>query len=102
MRPRQALSEVSKEFVEIAVYGNSLRNLQQSLVPLRESFTGRCGMRFHGGPVWRNKQSRLKRGEEGAARCPLCSQNAHDQNVLAWVSDASRRVEGGRVRRSRS
>ena len=21
-------------------------------------------------------------GEEGAARCPLCSQNAHDQNVL--------------------
>jgi hypothetical protein len=31
---------------------------------------------------------------EGAARCPLCSQNAHEQNVLAWASDASRRVEG--------
>ena len=31
-----------------------------------------------------------------------CSRNAHDKNVLAWASDASRRVEGGRVRRSRS
>jgi len=32
---RQALSEVSKEYVEITVYGNRLRNLQQSLVSLR-------------------------------------------------------------------
>src|ERR1041384_6431378 len=40
--------------------------------------------------------------EGSAARCPSCSQNAHDKNVLAWANDASRRVEGGRVRRSRS
>jgi hypothetical protein len=33
---------------------------------------------------------------------PSCSLRPHDQNVLAWASDASRRVEGGRVRRSRS
>jgi hypothetical protein len=32
--PRQALSEVSKEYVEIAVCGNRLGNFQQSLVPL--------------------------------------------------------------------
>jgi hypothetical protein len=38
--PRQALGEVSKEFVEIAVCGDRLRNLQQGLVPLRESLTG--------------------------------------------------------------
>jgi hypothetical protein len=80
--PRQTLGEVSKKFVEIAVYGNRLCNLQQSLVPLGKSFAGRCGRRIHGGSVWRNKQSRLKRGEKGAARCPLCSQNAHDKNVL--------------------
>ena len=78
----KALGEISKEFVEVAVRGDRLRNLQQSLVPLRESFTGRCRMRFHRRAVWRNKQSRLKRGEKGAARCPLCSQNAHDMNVL--------------------
>jgi hypothetical protein len=50
--PRQALSEVSKEFVEIAVDGNRLRNLQQSLVSLRESLTGGCRKRIHGGSVW--------------------------------------------------
>jgi hypothetical protein len=60
--PRQALSEVSKEFVEIAVYGNRLRNLQQSLVPLGKSFAGRCGMCIHRRAVWRNKRSPLKRG----------------------------------------
>ena len=38
--PRKALGEVSKEFVEIAVYGDRLRNLQQSLVPLRQRLTG--------------------------------------------------------------
>ena len=26
--------------------------------------------------------TRSQKDEEGAARCPLCSQNAHDQNVL--------------------
>jgi hypothetical protein len=51
--PRQALGEISKEFVEIAVYGNRLRNLQQSLVSLRESLTGRCGMLIHRWAVWR-------------------------------------------------
>jgi hypothetical protein len=34
--------------------------------------------------------------------CPLCSQNAHDQKVLACASDASRRVEGGRGRKPRA
>jgi hypothetical protein len=29
------------------VRGDRLCNLQQGLVPLRESFTGGCGMRFH-------------------------------------------------------
>jgi hypothetical protein len=43
------------------VRGDRLRNLQQGLVPLRESFTGRCGMRFHRWAVWRISQSRLKR-----------------------------------------
>jgi len=45
--PRQALGEVSKEFVEIAVCGNRLCDFQQGLVPLRESLTGRCGMPIH-------------------------------------------------------
>jgi hypothetical protein len=58
---RKALGEISKKFVEIAVCGDRLRNLQQGLVPLRESFTGRCGMRFHRRAVWRNGQYRLKR-----------------------------------------
>jgi len=39
--------------------------------------------------------ARPQKDGEGTARCLLCSQNAHDQNVLAWASDASRRVEGG-------
>src|ERR1041385_6044410 len=35
----------------------------------------------------------LSRGERGgAARCPSCSQNAHDKNVLAWEKSASRRA----------
>jgi len=35
----QALSEISKELMQIAMRGDRLRNLQESLVPLRESFT---------------------------------------------------------------
>jgi hypothetical protein len=38
--PRKALGEVSKQFVEIAVCGDCLRNLQQSLVTLRQRLTG--------------------------------------------------------------
>ena len=38
--PRQALSKVSKEFVEIAVRGDRLCDLQQSFVPLRQRLTG--------------------------------------------------------------
>jgi hypothetical protein len=38
--PRKALGEVSKQFVEISVSGNRLRNLQQSLIPLRQRLTG--------------------------------------------------------------
>jgi hypothetical protein len=45
--PRKALGEISKEFVYIAVDGDRLRNLQQSLIPLSESLTGRCGMPIH-------------------------------------------------------
>jgi hypothetical protein len=44
---RKALGEVSKEFVEIAVCRDRLRNLQQSLVPLRESIAGGCGIPIH-------------------------------------------------------
>ncbi|MFI5223210.1 MAG: hypothetical protein ACHQX3_03025, partial [Nitrospirales bacterium] len=50
--PRQALGKVSNEFVEIAVCGDRLRNLQQGLVPLRESLAGRYGMPIHKGAVW--------------------------------------------------
>ena len=28
------------------------------------------------------------------ARCPSCSQNAHDKHVLAWDKSASRRARG--------
>jgi hypothetical protein len=49
----KALGEISKEFVEVAVCGDRLRNLQQGLVPLRESLTGRCGMLIHRWAVWR-------------------------------------------------
>ena len=48
-----------------------------------------------------SRNARSRKDGKGVARCPSCSQNAHDRNVLAWASDASRRVEGGRVRRSR-
>jgi hypothetical protein len=50
--PRQALGKISKEFVEVAVYGYSLGNFQQSLVPLGKSFAGRCGMLIHRWAVW--------------------------------------------------
>jgi hypothetical protein len=59
----KALGKILAKRVEIAVDGDRLRNLQQSLVPLRESLTGRCGIAVHTGSVWRIKQSRLKRGE---------------------------------------
>jgi len=36
----KALSEVSKELVEIAVCGDCLCDLQQTLVPLRQRLTG--------------------------------------------------------------
>jgi hypothetical protein len=38
---REALGEVSKEFVQVAMRRDRLRNLQQSLVPFREGLTGR-------------------------------------------------------------
>ena len=44
----KALGKILAKRVEIAVDGDRLRNLQQRLVPLGKSFTGRCGMRFHG------------------------------------------------------
>ena len=48
----KALGEISKEFVYIAVGGDRLGNLQQGLVPLRECFTGRCGLPIHRPSVW--------------------------------------------------
>ena len=38
--PGQALGKVSKEFVEIAVCGDRLCDLQQGLIPLRQRLTG--------------------------------------------------------------
>jgi hypothetical protein len=38
--PRQALGEVSKQFVEIAVRGDRLCDLQQGFVPLSQRLTG--------------------------------------------------------------
>ena len=32
--------------------------------------------------------------DRGVARCPPCSQNAYDKNVLAWDKSASRRARG--------
>ena len=57
----KALGKILAECVQIAVNRNRLRNLQQGLVPLRESFTGRCRILIHRRAVWRIKQSRLKR-----------------------------------------
>ena len=37
---------------------------------------------------------RSRKNEEGVARCPSCSQNAHVQKVLAWDKSASRRAQG--------
>jgi hypothetical protein len=37
----KTLGEIPKEFMEVAMRGDRLRNLQESLVPLRQSFTGR-------------------------------------------------------------
>ncbi|MGH7219814.1 MAG: hypothetical protein ACREI1_05740, partial [Nitrospiraceae bacterium] len=45
--PRKALGEVSKQFVEIAVGGDRLRDFKQGLIPLCESLTGGCGLPFH-------------------------------------------------------
>ena len=36
------------------------------------------------------------------ARCPSCSQNAHDETVLARVKGASWRAQGGWVRKLRA
>jgi hypothetical protein len=44
---RETLGEVSEQFVEIAVCGDRLRNLQQGLVPLRESLARGCRMPIH-------------------------------------------------------
>ena len=79
--PRQALSEVSKEFVEIAVYGDRLRNLQQSLVSLRESIAGRCRIPFHGAK-YGSLVCTGSRGRRERPGCPPCSQNAHGETVL--------------------
>jgi hypothetical protein len=38
--PRQALGEVSKQFVEIAVRGDCLRDFKQGLISLCESLAG--------------------------------------------------------------
>jgi hypothetical protein len=48
----QALVKVSKEFVEIAMCGNRLGNLQQSLIPLRQRLKGGSEMPIHRRSVW--------------------------------------------------
>ena len=75
-----------------------------------------------------SRNARLEKDEEGAARCPPCSQNAHDETVLVrcvqlraalatplkrgkenwkvlawdkarpWAKSLSRQAQGGRVR----
>ena len=46
---------------------------------------------------WR-ETSKLGRGKReegrGSARCPFCSRNPHDKNVLAWDKSASRHARG--------
>ena len=41
-----------------------------------------------------SRNVRSRKNEEGAARCPSCSRNAHIQKVLAWDKSASRRAQG--------
>jgi hypothetical protein len=47
--------------------------------------------------LW-SRNARPKKDGEGAAKCPSCSQNAHDEAVLTWVKGASWRAQGGWVR----
>jgi hypothetical protein len=74
---RKALGKISKEFVEVAVCGDRLRNLQQSLIPLT-SLTGdaeypsigaQCGLL----PVT------LKRGRDETMI--FCARNARPQKA---------------------
>jgi len=48
----KALGKISKELVQITVRGDCLCNLQQGLVPLRESLARRCGVPIHRRSVW--------------------------------------------------
>jgi hypothetical protein len=41
-----------------------------------------------------SRNARSKKDGEGVARCPSCSQNAHDETVLDWDKSASRRAQG--------
>jgi hypothetical protein len=73
-----------------------------------------------------SRNARPQKDEEGVARCPPCSQNAHDETVLvrcaqsraalatplegevkigkdlAWAKSASRRAQGWWVRMARA
>src|SRR6185295_3119031 len=50
----------------------------------------------------RSRNARRWKDWEGAAACPSCSQNAHGETVLARVEGASRRAQGGWVRKLRA
>ena len=41
-----------------------------------------------------SRNARPQKDGEGVARCPSCSQNAHDETVLAWDKSASWRARG--------
>jgi hypothetical protein len=43
---------------------------------------------------WSVRKEKYLRENTGAARCPSCSQNAHDETVLAEEKSASRRARG--------
>ena len=49
-----------------------------------------------------SRNARPQKDERGAARCPSCSQNAHDETVLAWDKSESWLAQGwaGRTMRA--
>jgi hypothetical protein len=78
----KALGKISEEFVEVALCGDRLRHLQQSLIPLREGLTGRFGIRVHkSGTVWRISQSRLKRGRGATPTAEVQSAPVHKKRT---------------------
>jgi len=66
----EALGEISKEFVEIAVRGDRLGDLQERLVPFRESLTRGCRMPIHKHSVW-PIDSRCSRASTAPAEDPV-------------------------------